>query len=85
MNSNWKLRVAFCLIAFVYVIGINCVKTDNDKGSDGIKFTFNISNKIGEPNDLKNESQIDCTPTDLCDKIKFKVVTCTGELFKPQF
>lgn len=70
MNSNWKYSVALCLIA-AYVIGINCA----DDKKDEITYKFLANETIKGENDTY---QVQCSPNDLCKKVKFKVVNCTG-------
>lgn len=72
MNSDWKFKVAFCLIASIYVIGINC-DGRKDRGSTGETFKFSANHTMAN-----NESQINCGPKELCDKAKIQNVTCTG-------
>ena len=72
MNSNWKYSVALCLIA-AYVIGINCA--DDKKDEITYKFLANETIK-GE----KDAYQVQCSPNDLCKKVNFKVVNCTGQI-----
>lgn len=76
MNSNWKLNLAICLIASVYVISINC---EDGKGTQNETFTFLASDTIKNGTEDTKDPQIKCSPKDLCGKASIKKVTCTGE------
>ena len=75
MISDWKFRIAVCLIISTYVIGINCADGDS-YGSEDQEFTFLANVKV-KGDDKK--PQIDCSPKELCDKAQIQVVLCKGK------
>lgn len=87
MNSNWRFRIAFYLVASVIVIGsnvsgISCEDEENNEAKNETlispankTLTFSANRTIGET----DKSQIDCGPKELCDKAQIQVLTCTGK------
>ena len=75
MISDWKIRIAVCLIISTYVIGINA-DGEGSHGPTGQEFKF-LANKTVAGDDKKH--QIECGPKELCDKAKIQVITCEGK------